>query len=99
MIRPHPTHPCPLQTTRPERIAGGRTNGANNLTPPDKNARLPADSGKTYVVRKGDSPYSIADKLKVDASAILKLNGIDDPKKIKPGQTLRIPAANHGKSK
>ena len=86
------------------RIAGGHTSAAsspaaaNNATG-DKNGRLPADSGKTYVVQKGDSPYSIAEKLKIEPSALLKLNGIDDPKKIKPGQTLHVPAVTRAKTK
>ncbi len=49
------------------------------------------DSGRTYIVQKGDTPAKIAKKLKVSASALLKLNGVDDPKKLKPGQKLRIP--------
>ena len=57
-------------------------------------ARLPADSGKTYIVGKGDSPVSIAHKLRVSEDALLKLNQIDDPKKLKPGQRLRIPASS-----
>jgi LysM repeat protein len=59
-----------------------------------RTAHLPADSGKTYVVGKGETPISIAHKLKVSYDALLKLNGIDDPKKLKPGQKLHVPAAN-----
>ena len=64
-----------------------------------KAAHLPADSGKLYVVGKGESPYVIAQKLKVNYDALLKLNGIDDPKKLKPGQKLHVPATPkpHGK--
>ncbi len=95
--------PAPAANDAAERIAGGRTTSANNppstATPADKNGHAPADSGKTYVVRPGDNPRSIADKFKVDASALLKLNGIDDPKKLKPGQTLHVPAISRGKSK
>ena len=58
------------------RIAGGRASAAS--TPTASPAHLPPDSGKTYVVQKGDSPY---------------------PRKLKPGQTLHVPAANHAKSK
>jgi LysM repeat protein len=59
-----------------------------------RNAHLPADSGKTYIVGKGETPISIAHKLKVSYDALLKLNGIDDPKKLRPGQKLHVPAAN-----
>jgi LysM repeat protein len=58
-----------------------------------RKAHLPADSGKTYIVGKGETPISIAHKLKVSYDALLKLNGIDDPKKLKPGQKLRIPVS------
>jgi LysM repeat protein len=57
-----------------------------------RNAHLPADSGKTYTVGKGETPIGIAHKLKVSYDALLKLNGIDDPKKLRPGQKLRVPA-------
>lgn len=87
-----------------QRIAGGGMNTANTTVPSaptaaDKNSHLPPDSGKTYVVKKGDSPYTIAERFKVDATALLKLNGIDDPKKLKLGQSLKIPASVHGKLK
>jgi LysM repeat protein len=51
------------------------------------------DSGKTYVVGKGETPSVIAKKLNVSYDALLKLNQIDDPKKLKPGQKLRVPTA------
>lgn len=86
-----------------QRIASGGTNGGNQTsTPPpnaEKNGRLPSDSGKTYAVKKGDSPFTIADRFKVDAAVLLKLNGIDDPKKLKPGQVLKIPTPAHSKPK
>ncbi len=69
--------------------------GTTNTSPTGSSkpaVRLPPDSGQTYTVGKGESPYTIAHKLKVNADTLLKLNGIDDPKKIKPGQKLRVPA-------
>ena len=63
-----------------------------------KAGHLPPDSGKTYTVGKGESPYVIAQKLKVSYESLLKLNRIDDPKKLKPGQKLRIPASNGSKT-
>lgn len=50
------------------------------------------DSGKTYVVVKGDNPVTIARKFKVSYDSLLELNHIDDPKKLKIGQKLSIPA-------
>ena len=46
---------------------------------------------KTYMVAKGDTPYSIAKKLKVSESELMKANKIDDPKKLKIGQPLVLP--------
>ncbi len=51
-----------------------------------------ADSGKTYVVAKGDTPVSIAKKFKVSYDELLALNHIDDPHKLQIGQKLIVPA-------
>jgi LysM repeat protein len=47
--------------------------------------------GSTYVVAKGDNPVTIAKKFGVRSEELLKLNGIEDPKKLKIGQTLQVP--------
>lgn len=44
-----------------------------------------------YQVKKGDDPWTIAKKLEVKYEELISLNGIDDPRKIKIGQKLRIP--------
>jgi len=49
------------------------------------------DSGNFYTVAKGDTLVSIAKKLRVGHDELLKLNQIDDPKKLRIGQKLRIP--------
>src|SRR5947209_6110149 len=46
---------------------------------------IPVDSGKTYVVSKGDSPARIAKKLKVPYDELLAVNHIDDPHKLEIG--------------
>lgn len=51
----------------------------------------PAKAGESYVVAKGDNPYSIAKKFKVTQDALMKANNIDDPRKLKIGQKLVIP--------
>jgi len=50
-----------------------------------------SDSGKIYVVAKGDNPVTIAKKFKVSYDDLLALNHIDDPRKLKIGQKLLIP--------
>ena len=46
---------------------------------------------KSYVVAKGDNPYSLAKKFNTTQAALMKANNIDDPKKLKIGQKLLIP--------
>ena len=50
------------------------------------------DSGKIYVVVKGDNPVTIARKFKVPYDDLMELNQIDDPRKLQIGQKLSIPA-------
>ena len=58
------------------------------------NAGRRDDSHKTYIVARGDNPVSIAKKFKVSYDELLALNHIDDPRKLKIGQKLLIPAKN-----
>ena len=62
-------------------------------TPAKPAAATAKDSGKTYVVVKGDNPVKIAKHLKVAYAELLALNGITDPRKLQIGQKLKIPAA------
>jgi len=57
-----------------------------------------SESGKTYVVAKGDNPVTIAKKFKVSYDDLVALNHIDDPRKLKIGQKLLIPAKPAKKS-
>ncbi len=59
----------------------------------DEHAKTPRSSGKTYTVKKGDNPVTIAKKLKVSYDDLLALNHIEDPHKLRIGQRLLIPAA------
>ena len=45
---------------------------------------------KEYVVKKGDTIYSIAKKFKLNTQKLLKLNSIKDPSKIFAGQKLKF---------
>jgi LysM repeat protein len=51
----------------------------------------PGSSGKTYVVKKGDTPVTIAKRLKVSYDDLMLLNHIEDPRKLRIGQKLLIP--------
>jgi LysM repeat protein len=48
-------------------------------------------AGTTYVIQKGDSPYTIAKKFKVSSQEILKANKIN-AKRLKPGTKIIIPS-------
>jgi LysM repeat protein len=71
------------QTKAPEKVA----------EKPKPAARIlgVADSGKIYVVVRGDNPVTIARHLHVNYDALLELNQIEDPRKLQIGQKLHIP--------
>jgi LysM repeat protein len=50
-----------------------------------------SENGKFYTIQRGDNPASIARKFKITASELLRVNNIDDPKKLQVGQRLLIP--------
>jgi LysM repeat protein len=50
-----------------------------------------SESGKTYVVGKGENPVTIAKKLKISYDELIAVNHIDDPRKLQIGQKLVIP--------
>jgi len=78
VAKPAPVQPVVAKTAPAEPVA------------PAKEAVAGA-AGQSYVVAKGDNPYSIAKKFKVTQEALMKANNIDDPRKLKIGQKLAIP--------
>lgn len=56
-------------------------------TPKAKARKAP----RTYRVRQGDSPWSIADKHKVSVTELCKLNNMSKKAALRVGQTLRLP--------
>ncbi len=73
----------PIQSSLVQK-GSGRTTGKDG-------GKAPAESGKVYVVAKGDNPVTIAKKFKVSYDGLLALNHIDDPRKLQIGQKLLIP--------
>ena len=49
------------------------------------------ENAKFYTIQRGDNPAAIAKKFKVTASELLRVNNIDDPKKLQVGQRILIP--------
>lgn len=78
--------PATVMAAKPESKTAHTTTKPN-----DHESKLPASSGKTYVVAKGDNPVTIAKKFKVPYDDLVALNHIDDPRKLKIGQKLLIP--------
>jgi LysM repeat protein len=66
---------------------------------PSKEAhgKTPESSGKTYIVKKGDNPVTIAKKLNVSYDHLIALNHIEDPRKLRIGQKLLIPQTTKSK--
>lgn len=92
------------QETTPTRTSEEPTRTAKTATPKPASetkttkssteksgASTAAASAKTYTVAKGDNPVAIARKLGVSYQALLKLNNIDDPKKLQAGAVLKVP--------
>jgi len=50
------------------------------------------DSGNVYTVKSGDTPVGIARKLHVGFDELMRLNKIEDAKKLKIGMKLKVPA-------
>jgi LysM repeat protein len=58
---------------------------------PASQAAAPGASGKTYVVKAGDSIWRIANNHKVNQDQLMRVNGITDARKVKVGMNLVIP--------
>ena len=78
--------PAVVQDSRKTAFLASKTEGAPEV------ASTAALANRTYTVAKGDTPTSIAKKFSTNAADLLKLNKIDDPKKMQIGQPLKVPA-------
>lgn len=65
---------------RPNVIHGGATQ------------EMPMASGTTYIVQPGDSIFRIAGRFKVGQDSLMRANRITDPRKLRAGMELVIPA-------
>ncbi len=82
----------PSEANRPSSRARGTTASQ------EATVGKPVSSGKTYVVKKGDKPVTIAKKLKVPYDDLMALNHIEDPRKLRIGQKLLIPKTTKPKT-
>lgn len=63
---------------------------APSPTPEQKKIKAPEQFVKTYIVKQGDTIYSIAKKYKLNTKRLLDINGIKDQNKIVVGQNLKF---------
>jgi len=77
--------------TSQKEIAPRKDSKPSHAASKDDHAHAPLSSGKSYTVKKGDNPVTIAKKLKVPYDDLMAVNDIDDPHKLKIGQKLLIP--------
>lgn len=87
-----PQSPAPVETpVKP--VAPPVLQKQAEVAKPAEKAPAPSskDSGKVHTVAKGENPVAIAKKFGVSYAELLKLNKIDDPRKLQIGQKLHIP--------
>ncbi|HDD24202.1 MAG TPA: LysM peptidoglycan-binding domain-containing protein [Chloroflexi bacterium] len=68
---------------------GGRPAAAQSDDPPTG----PSAQSAVYIVQRGDTLYGIADQYAVTVEALMRANGVPDPRQIYVGQRLVIPTA------
>jgi lipoprotein NlpD len=71
---------------------GGADRTASTTRPAAARPSTPASSEGTYIVKKGDTLYSIALEHGADYREVAQWNGLTDPTKIDVGQRLRVKA-------
>jgi LysM repeat protein len=75
--------------------SSGVTRGTPSLTT-NQSRILPAGGSgraRTHSIRAGDTPYSIARQYQIKVGSLLSANPGLDPKKMRVGQVLNIPAS------
>jgi LysM repeat protein len=85
------SHPQPTSSP-PSTSAIQTSGGTGTVAAPSTQPVQQAVAARTHTVKAGESPYSIAKKYGVKLDALLAANPGLDPKRLKVGQTLNIPA-------
>lgn len=88
--------PAPTPSRSPAATATATATTTPSPAAPSPTARVtpspgPTASHRTYTVRPGDTLSGIAARHGTTVAAIVKANGIKDPRTIRPGQVLIIP--------
>jgi len=83
------------ESPKPLAVAAPSAKPLTQQAVPKKEETPPhTEDGDTYVVAKGDNPYSIAKKLHVNYNELIAINEIKDPTRVQIGQKLKIPRKN-----
>jgi LysM repeat protein len=65
--------------------------GSDDPVKKNEKPAFDADGHDVYVIKKGDNPWTVAKRLKIDYEALINLNRIADPRDLKIGQKLKLP--------
>jgi LysM repeat protein len=92
----HPGQPLVIPTAKPS----PKSPAVGEVKPAQATAQKPTQTPgerkpvKTYVVQKGDTAVKIARDHGCSYEDLIKANNVKDPKKIQPGQVLKVPVKN-----
>ena len=76
----------------PFAATGGTPSTTSQPGPGPGTAAPGAPGGRTYTVKEGDTPSTIARQFNVSTEALMRANNISDARSLRIGQTLTIPA-------
>lgn len=85
------TIPAKSSSKTVDKTAEARPTVTESATPKQTDIPATTTTPGLYTVKKGDTPTSIARSLGVPLAELLKANKNTDPKKLQPGQTLKVP--------
>ncbi len=89
--KPAGTTPVAASPQKANAQTGAKDERKTNRAKHNEGVKGPTDSGKVYVVVKGDNPVTIAKRFRVAYEDLIALNHIEDPRKLQIGQKLLIP--------
>jgi len=82
-----------IPSSKEEIFAKNFSQNKNQLKKSAPASTVAASSGEKHRVKSGESLSTIARKYHTNVNQLMKLNGIKNPRTLRPGQTLRIPAS------